>query len=63
MRAWAKQIGTDQAMARLIARGMNPRTAQMLCLGEYGSKPKAYRNMLLEEMSKDGFAVSAAESA
>lgn len=55
VRAWAKAIGENAAMGRLVSRGMNPRTAQLLCFGEYGSKPKAYRNMLIDEMSKDGF--------
>jgi hypothetical protein len=63
VRAWAKTIGEQAAMGRLVGRGMNPRTAELLCFGEYGSKPKAYRNMLIEEMSKDGFTVGAVRSA
>jgi hypothetical protein len=52
---WAKQIGRDEALFRLVStRACKPSTAEKLIAGTYESNPKqALERMLLEEMAKD----------
>lgn len=58
-KAWAKKIGYQQAVSRLIAKGISARAAERLCGGDYTSQPKSLMcAALLDEMSKDGFALA-----
>lgn len=60
---WAKAIGENQAIARLIFRDVGVRTASRLCKGQYDSTPRGMlANILREEIKKDGITVPAKNS-
>lgn len=54
---WAKTVGYQVAVGRLVSRGVSPRAAELLCSGDYPSQPKSLRDKLVEEMNKDGFPI------
>jgi hypothetical protein len=57
-KAWAKKIGRQEALGRLVTNGISPAAAEKLCDGRYPSEPKALlRRAILEVITKDGFAL------
>lgn len=59
VRKWANKIGSNEAKARLVRRGINGNTVDKLVAGTYESEPKgANATAIREEMAKDGLTVA-----
>jgi len=56
---WAKKIGKHVAYSRLVLREVSPSTTDKLIAGRYVSEPETWvRDVLLDEMAKDGFSLA-----
>lgn len=59
VKSWAEKIGHRTAIKRLVNRNIAVTTADKLCAGRYESVPRdLLAETLLEEMAKDGFALT-----
>lgn len=54
-KTWAKKVGYQKAVSRLVSNAVSPRAAEKLCKGKYQSEPKSLRRSILEVLARDGF--------
>jgi len=57
-KAWAKKVGHQKAVGKLVSIGISTRAAEKLCNGDYPSEPKALRRSILEVLGRDGFTLT-----